>query len=193
MSKLIQLNVNEEQELAIRAFLTFNDWEDCLCETTTDTVDSACTTSSTYNVNSLATQCTNTQATPLEAQPLEVVAPCDKYQDNECMECPHCFLQPCVTTLRQSWLGNGQSAKLANRAVRKAKYKKFWMVIDQRCGWRDARYLQRKASLLHREDEDNVWISNNTVREVMPVCVLNQVRNLYPNPSGHPYMGHRWN
>jgi hypothetical protein len=67
------------------------------------------------------------------------------------------------------------------------------MVIDQRCGWRDARYLQRKASLLHREDEDNVWISNNTVREVMPVCVLNQVRNLYPNPSGHPYMGHRWN
>jgi hypothetical protein len=29
-----------------------------------------------------------------------------------------------------------------------------------------------------------------TVREVMPDCVLHQVRQLYPNPKDVPYMGH---
>ncbi|KAK3097458.1 hypothetical protein FSP39_009798 [Pinctada imbricata] len=29
-----------------------------------------------------------------------------------------------------------------------------------------------------------------TLREIMPECVLDVVRDLYPNPPGRPYMGH---
>ena len=34
-------------------------------------------------------------------------------------------------------------------------------------------------------------ISEDELREVMPVCVLKDVRKRYPNPDGIPYMGHK--
>lgn len=50
-------------------------------------------------------------------------------------------------------------------------------------------YVEKKQQLLHRTMDDSiVW----TTREVMPHCVLNLVRGLYPNLPGQPYMGHKW-
>ena len=37
---------------------------------------------------------------------------------------------------------------------------------------------------------DNVCVW--TLREIMPLYVVNLVRSLYPNPQGQPYMGHKW-
>ena len=36
------------------------------------------------------------------------------------------------------------------------------------------------------------WAISHT-REVMPICVLVQLRALNPNPKGKPYMDHMWN
>ena len=32
----------------------------------------------------------------------------------------------------------------------------------------------------------------HVLREIMPECVLNLVRGLYPNPPDTPILGHRW-
>ena len=32
----------------------------------------------------------------------------------------------------------------------------------------------------------------HVLREIIPECVLNLVRGLYPNPPDTPYLGHKW-
>jgi hypothetical protein len=49
--------------------------------------------------------------------------------------------------------------------------------------WKDTRYLEKKVAV---GGETAVWHK----REVMPLCVLKEIRDLYPNPSGIPYLGH---
>ena len=102
--------------------------------------------------------------------------------------CHMCLCNPCITQNRQAWLGNGQNARPGNNLIRKDKYKKFWKLLDTRGTWQHPVYIRRKQHALSRDDEQDVW----TLREIMPTCVLQLVRSLYPNPLGVPYMGHKW-
>ena len=108
--------------------------------------------------------------------------------------CPHCYLNPCVTTFRQGWLGNGQGPRNGNNGKRKEKYKKFWSLIGSFGGWNHPLYLAKKNRALQHEvnQEEFVWEGGRTLREIMPECVLKLVRGLYPNLPGQDYMGHKW-
>ena len=113
----------------------------------------------------------------------------DNSQQQQEQICQHCFLSPCITMYRQSWLGYGAAPHERNVPLRKKKYKLFWKVISEHGGWLQPKYVEKKQQLLHRTMDDSiVW----TTREVMPGCVLNLVRGLYPNLSGQLYMGHKW-
>ncbi len=99
-------------------------------------------------------------------------------------DCPFCFLTPCVTAHPHHFLGAGQAACAANSGNRRVRYGHYWKVISNMNGWRHTRYLAKKRqvgefAVYHR-------------REIMPECVLTQVRDLYPNPPGQAYMGHKW-
>ncbi|KAK3104796.1 hypothetical protein FSP39_010282 [Pinctada imbricata] len=88
-------------------------------------------------------------------------------------------------------MGNGALPHARNSAIRKKKFKKFWTMMSRRNTWNHPLYLQKKANMLNWNAIDSeriVW----TLREVMPDCVLTVVRELYPNPPGQLYMGHKW-
>ena len=72
--------------------------------------------------------------------------------------------------------------RMTNHSKRKGDYKAFYTILKRRGLWRDPVYLQRKEALgCYVED----------VREVMPICVVGNVRKRWPNPDGVPYCGHR--
>ena len=100
--------------------------------------------------------------------------------------CPFCLSSPCVTTNPQSWLGDGRPPQPGNNKIRKSLYKKYWVMLDRRGLWRNDIYLIRKERCMN---DAHVEL---TAREIMPECVLEQVRGLYPNPKEIPYMGHFW-
>ena len=102
-------------------------------------------------------------------------------------ECQFCFCIPCVTTIHHLWLGGPARPHARNAQLRKAKYKRFWKMMDDIGAWRHPRYLRKKQRLLQTDEETVV-----TDREVMPDCILNVVRSAYPNPPGQSYMGHKW-
>ena len=57
------------------------------------------------------------------------------------------------------------------------------------------RYITRKDTILKKDNrrKEYAWCgSPSDKRDVMPDCVLKIVRHWYPNPSGKPYMGHKW-
>ena len=89
-------------------------------------------------------------------------------------ECEHYFLTPCVTENKQLWLARPH---IRNSELRKAKYKQFWKMMDREGAWKLQKYIQKKSRLLG--DNVCVW----TLREIMPLCVVNLVRSLYPNPQ----------
>ncbi len=113
----------------------------------------------------------------------------DEPDDPEHM-CRFCYCSPCVTVNRQSWLRGPVAPHVRNSGLRKAMYKKFWTMMDRRGAWNNPRYLNKKRRILDITNQDlsTVW----TVREIMPNCILNQVRGSYPNPPGQSYMGHQW-
>ena len=121
-----------------------------------------------------------------QVHPFEEVGPLSQKpkQEPENEECKFCFLDPCITSHGHHWLGDGRHACEANSGIQRAKYAKYWKCISNRGGWNLDMYLAKKVStpegsVLHR-------------REIMPECVVNQVRELYPNPGRIPYMGHKW-
>lgn len=108
-------------------------------------------------------------------------------------ECRFCFCSPCVTTHRQLWLPNQPAhPRAANSELRRQKYKKFWKIMDTLGAWRNAKYLRKKHRRFGVDDVDTVWAGVGSIREIMPQCILDLVRGIYPNPPGQPYMGHKW-
>lgn len=103
-------------------------------------------------------------------------------------ECLFCFCLPCVATCKQKWLGSGQPANIRNSAIRKRLYKKYWTMMSTRNAWRHPLYIQKKTRTLSIDNPCTV----NIQREIMPECILDLVRGLYPNPNGIPYQGHHW-
>ena len=98
--------------------------------------------------------------------------------------CTYCRNSPCVIlsdNIPSKLKAHGQP-RMTNHSKRKGDYKAFYTILKRRGLWRDPVYLQRKEAL-GRYVED--------VREVMPICVVENVRKRWPNPDGVPYCGHR--
>ena len=111
------------------------------------------------------------------------------------VECPDCLCRPCVIAEdnRQSWWPDQpKSASRKNRHGRKDLYKKFWSMICHRGAWNDERYKERKSRAIQLDirRKQFVWQAYGTKREIMPNCVIHQVREWLPNVGGQPYMGH---
>lgn len=178
----LTLSVTDEQKLAIQAFFQHYDWDfnEINGENSENKDDEDVVEENTEN----ATQESVEHQNENRSENMD-----DQIAEND-LECEHCFCFPCVTTNRQSWVGNGQPACNRNSGVRKDKYKKFWTLMQNRGAWSHPRYLRKKTRMLNRErvDESVVIVR----REVMPDCILSVVRDLYPNPKSKPYMGHRW-
>ena len=118
-----------------------------------------------------------------------------EHEDEREGECIYCFCLPCVTTYPQAWLGNGQPPRAGNNVIRKKLYRNYWKMLDRRGAWYDPRYLQKERILFQQTfhpDLDESQVIVNSVRRVMPDCVLSQVRALYPNPKKVQYMGHKF-
>lgn len=98
--------------------------------------------------------------------------------------CTYCRNSPCVIlsdNIPSKLKAHGQP-RMTNHSKRKGDYKAFYTILKRRGLWRDPVYLQRKEALgCYVED----------VREVMPICVVENVRKRWPNPDGVPYCGHR--
>ena len=98
--------------------------------------------------------------------------------------CTFCRNSPCI--LRSENLPARLRAhgpqRMTNHCKRKADYRAFYTILKRKGLWRDDVYLQRKDAL-------GCYIED--VREVMPVCVVEDVRKRWPNPDGVPYCGHR--
>lgn len=100
--------------------------------------------------------------------------------------CPFCFLNPCVAQAHQHVCGEGQAASDNNPPIRKGIYRRFWSIINNLGGWNLQCYTHKK--LQEAQLANVVYLK----REIMPECVIELVRGLYPNPFGQPYMGHKW-
>ena len=127
-------------------------------------------------------------STPLQssaAQSPPIEPPANKDNQDQCAEC---FYAPCIAQQNQGvgWLGSGANPCIGNSAIRRGLYKRFWTTICNTGGWSKPQYVAKKAAQTGR---------NNVVmiqRDIMPQCVLDLCRGKYPNPSGIPYMGHKW-
>ena len=102
-----------------------------------------------------------------------------------------------ASTNRQSWLATiSTRPHVRNTGIRKSKYKKFWTLIQRYGGWNNPHYLRKKITLLRQSrhmNEDESWITmGRELRDIMPECVTELVRSIYPNPENVSYMGHRW-
>ena len=117
-----------------------------------------------------------------EPGPLSPPPPVDPDHHEE-DECPHCFLTPCVTVRGHYWLGEHQPDHPENHGVRKIKYKSYWKTLNNLGAWLDQRYIQRKVA---------AGGGAHDKRKLMHICIVNQLRHLYPNPPNMPYMGHMW-
>jgi len=102
--------------------------------------------------------------------------------------CSFCFLDPCVISRPQNFLGPGRAACDNNNELRRAKYKKYWNMLNYLGAWGKPEYIERRRQAVTM---DPVARGNNP-REMMPSCVVRHVRSLYPNRPGVPYMGHVW-
>ncbi len=109
-------------------------------------------------------------------------------------ECKFCFLSPCATLGHiPRWVGKGQKPTHNNSGLRKVIYKKFWFQLNGLGAWDKVRYkLKKRQALLAHFGNDYIWIGNAEKRDIIPECVLQFVRNLYPNPPGQSYMDHKW-
>ena len=94
------------------------------------------------------------------------------------MACPFCLQGRCITS--SAFKPQGRSnARITNHTKRGKDYKWYWCTL-RACGlWENPVYLAHKQQLGCLIDDD--------VREVTPNCVVKDVRDRWPNPSGVPY------
>jgi hypothetical protein len=175
----LSICVTEEQELAIRHFCLFHNWdwdeyivqERCELETSENTshediVDVDDGAESTQEVDVVPAQETVRTTTACDNN---VPGPSgnddDRLSREVHNECEHCLASPCVTQVTQSWFGKQHGPRAGNNTIRKQKYKLFWKMLDDRGLWKDNRYIRRKMRLLARDDPEQniVW----TPKEVM--------------------------
>lgn len=191
------VHMTEEQREITEGIFNFHGWDitvQCAgdCESENDNFSSSeeRQTSLYEDEQKIRKQTYNSETVRTE----ESIAVLTENEQNVCIaaeqdgdsRCISCLNNPCVTTNPQSWLGNGRPARVGNNTIRKRLYRKYWTMLDRRGLWYFPEYLDRKEQAMK---EAKVQL---TQREIMPDCVLKQVRNLYPNPKGVTYMGHNW-
>lgn len=99
--------------------------------------------------------------------------------------CEYCLGTPCITSVaaegKLGFLRAYGQPRLQNISKRYKSYREYYKMLHKAGLWNNPVYVQRKYELgLFVED----------VREVMPSCVVNDVRKRWPNPAGVPYKGH---
>lgn len=190
---VLSLLVTEEQKLTIEALFNHNNWDFITVSPTkernevTDEAHNISQETGHIDSTDKETAGTSTDTRQRSVENRESVSDSDS-TDTDDSSCEYCFCSPCVTVNEQSWMGKGSRPKPTNRISRKIRYKKFWSMLERRNAWRKRKYLRKKARLLGRNDESTVFVQ----RDIMPNCVLNLVRERYPNPPGQPYTGHYW-
>lgn len=114
-------------------------------------------------------------------------------QDENDDECEHCLCKPCITDERNRqlwWETENQIEHERNTHLRKEKYKRFWTNLFHRGVWKDPRYLERKRNALDRDFRRKKYVYHR--RDLMPKCVIEIVRQWFPNLPDKDYMGHMW-
>ena len=109
--------------------------------------------------------------------------------------CDQCLCAPCVTdeTNRQSWWpSENPSARQTNSIKRKILYKKFWTMLCNRGIFQTQ--TDRKSEAISRDRQRNsfMWHQRGTQRDILPNCVIQQVREWFQNPPSVSYVGHFW-
>ena len=94
--------------------------------------------------------------------------------------CDFCLQMPCIALSAFKPMGRGAEI-ITNHTKRRKDYKWFWRTLKDCSLWENLTYLARKQQLGCMIDD---------VREVMPHCVLKDVRDRWPNPPNVPYQGH---
>lgn len=206
-------NISREQEIAIKELFRSRGWDyapqlsdfsdrngrdaTCILDGSCDLVSSLsvdCDALSTAAVFGFEADSDGTAVSGVSVPAVSeagVDAACQGQSDGfGTQECASCFCSPCVTDVRQQWLGNGQKAHSRNSGIRKRLYRKYWSMINTRGAWRHPLYLRKKTDTMLRDHVDDSVVK--VLRDIMPDCVLQLVRDLYPNPHGIPYLGHKW-
>ena len=112
-----------------------------------------------------------------ESRPL----PQEEQNENPLPQCNFCLQGPCIATSLFKPQGRG-SARIINQTKRRKDYKWYWRTLKD-CGlWDDPQYLERKEDLGCLIDD---------VREVMPHCIIKDVRDRWHYHPDIPYQGHR--
>ena len=107
--------------------------------------------------------------------------PVNPVQEQHIEKCPHYNQAPCVVEGSFRCFGS-RGQDIRNHSQRHKDYRNYWKSLKDLGFWENPDYLRRKSA---------AGISEVELREVMPVCILKDVRKRYPNPDGIPYMGHK--
>ena len=97
-------------------------------------------------------------------------------------------MDPCVITRPNNFVDPGRAACDDNAALRHAKYKKYWNMLNVLGTWNNAEYIERRRLAVAMD----ALAHEISPREIMLMCVVRHVRFLYPNRPGVPYMEHVW-
>ena len=108
----------------------------------------------------------------------------DENDNEKVVACPYCLQQPCITTpheTKANFLRAHGPARPQNISKRYKSYREYYKLLKRVGLWNNPSYVERKREL-------GIYIDD--VREVMPNCVVKDVRTKWPNPDGIPYKGH---
>ena len=89
--------------------------------------------------------------------------------DGDRRECVFCFGSPCVTCVRQQWLGHGQDVYKRNSRIRKKLYRKCRSMMNMRGAWRRPLYRFVKRRLQCVE---------TTLMELLCMCLARSCRSV---------------
>ena len=70
--------------------------------------------------------------------------------DGDSEECVLCSCSPCVTSVRQQWLGHGQDAHEKNSGIKKKLYRNFLSMLNTRGAWRLPLYVRKMVIAMCR-------------------------------------------
>ena len=140
--KKVSSNLSETEYSAIKALFDHSDWDFESCVITNEFEESVAVEISEDTVISEQSDRTEGGQADQRDERIEQVG-----------DCVSCFCNPCITTHRQAWLGNGAPPHVRNAAIRKTKYKKFWTMISRRNAWAGGRYIAKKTQQLNQNNE----------------------------------------
>ena len=99
------------------------------------------------------------------------------------VSCNYCLQLPCITESegKAAFLSAHGAPRPQNILKRYKDYREFYRMLKRAGLWENSLYLDRKHEL-------GIFIED--VREVLPNCVVADVRKRWPNPPDIPYKGH---